>query len=305
VPTDAESWSEAVLGDEDALVRAITFSNIPVVLSNLFVEKRRLSIIDFIHDTDPIYRVRRTKGWAPRKTDHQERRKEPFCDDAEPPEVPFYLERMKHSDMKVISPIDAHKWNAANWIATLFMFAPGDVEYPPVLGLAYQKREPARAIFEGLRSRFGPCDRKNDLRIAIVRRISKSDPLAYAVIVGPNLGNVPKTPGDMFTFVSRFNRMYPLTHQYLEGFLHEFRRHGRFLLVPAYLPTLQSEPQPMIDLGLGKYDVVVREAWEIGENEPDASVLDLDDPPIIPTDQPNAPVLKALVKLGALRQRRI
>src|SRR5208282_3806268 len=53
-------------------------------------------------------------------------------------------------------------------------------------------------------------------------------------------------------------------------------------------------PEPLIDLSLGKYHLVVREAWQISENDPDGVVLDPDDPPVIPPEQPNAPVLKAL-----------
>jgi hypothetical protein len=168
----------------------------------------------------------------------------------------------------------------------------------------YKNREPARAIFEGLRRRFGRHDPKNDLRVAIVRGISNTKPLDYAVIIGQNLENVPTTTSDLLRFVSRFHRMEPVNHQHLETFLGAFRRQRRYFLVPVHLPAHESQPQPMLDLGLGKYDLVVREAWEIGENDPDGAVLDLDDPPIIPLDQPNAPALKALTKLKALRQRR-
>ena len=153
--------------------------------------------------------------------------------------------------------LDVHKRNAAKWDATTFIFAPGSDDFPPVLGLAYKNREPARSIFEGLRGRFGLHDPKNDLRVAIVRGVSKANPFAYAVMVGPNLDNVTMTTGDMLKFMSRINLLSPADHINLECFLEEFRRQGRFLLVPAHFPTRESQPEPMMELGLGKYDLVV------------------------------------------------
>jgi hypothetical protein len=86
--------------------------------------------------------------------------------------------------------------------------------------------------------------------------------------------------------------------------LEAFRLHKRYLLAPSHFPTRDSKPEAMLDLALGKHHLTVREAWEIAENDPDASVLDLDDPPFIPLDQPNAPVLKAIEQLRRFRSRK-
>jgi hypothetical protein len=59
----------------------------------------------------------------------------------------------------------------------------------------------------------------------------------------------------------------------------------------------------MPGLGIEKADLVVRPAWMIGENDPDACALDLDDPPVVPPDQVNPPFLKAMEQLAIFRQR--
>jgi hypothetical protein len=97
--------------------------------------------------------------------------------------------------------------------------------------------------------------------------------------------------------------MRPKSTQNLDAFLSEFQRHGRYLLAPAHLPNRDGTPEPLIDLSLGKYDLVVREAWQIAENDPDGSALVLDDPPVIPIDQANAPVLKALKWMEKMRKK--
>ena len=207
--------------------------------------------------------------------------------------------------MKVVSPIDMQKWDAARWNAAMFMFASGDDKYyPPVLGLAYKNREPARSIFEGLIKRFGKDDLENALRITIVRGISAKNPLAYGMIVGPNMDNIPMRSGNIVMFASRIQRMYPSSLRSLDGFLDAFRLHKHYLLAPSHLPTHDSTPEPMLDLVLEKHHLAVREAWKIGENDPDAMVLDIDDPPFIPHDQPNAPVLKVLEQLRRSREKK-
>lgn len=60
----------------------------------------------------------------------------------------------------------------------------------------------------------------------------------------------------------------------------------------------------MPDLGIEMVNLVVRAAWTIGENDPDSCALNLDDPPVIPPDAVNPPVLKAMEQIARFRQRR-
>lgn len=60
----------------------------------------------------------------------------------------------------------------------------------------------------------------------------------------------------------------------------------------------------MFDLPIGKHNLMVKNAWEIGLNDIATSVLDLEHPPFIPEDKPDAPVVKTLEQLRKLRGRR-
>jgi hypothetical protein len=55
----------------------------------------------------------------------------------------FDPEKLRHSDYKVMTPIDVRKWDAAKWRAVFFMTVPGG-DIAPVMA-----REPAAAIFQG------------------------------------------------------------------------------------------------------------------------------------------------------------
>lgn len=59
-----------------------------------------------------------------------------------------------------------------------------------------------------------------------------------------------------------------------------------------------------MDVAIGKYDLVVRDAWEIGPNDPDVLILDEADPPVVPMNQADPPSTKTLQWLADLRKRK-
>jgi hypothetical protein len=205
--------------------------------------------------------------------------------------------------MRIVTPIDVHKWDTAGWNAVYFVTAPDAPDFTPVFALTFENKEAAEGIFQGFRTRFGMHDPQHDLRIAVIKGARISNPHAYAVIVGPNAERLPTTAESIFGFVSRINVMRPSSSRNLDAFLAEYQRHGRFVLAAAHLPGPEGEPQPIPAPVLGKYHLVVREAWQISENDPDSAVLDADDPPVIPPDHPDAPVLKALAWIEKVRRK--
>ena len=71
--------------------------------------------------------------------------------------------------------------------------------------------------------------------------------------------------------------------------------------------TFDSDKVSPIPIGkfcIGKYQLVVRPAWEIGPNDPDVVAIQKDDDPIIPEDEKNAPVLRALHRFDKRKRRK-
>jgi hypothetical protein len=304
VPADLDKWAETVLGNENGFSRAITFSQVPTMVSVMFGNMKRLSVDHWIEKTDIEYEVRRATPWVSKtpalNTDESSNALEPGS--GQPPEGLFDPERLRHSDYKVMTPIDVRKWDAAKWRAVFFMTQPG-ADVPPVMGLTFMEREPGVGIFQGWRERFGEHDPDNALRISILTGVKLSNPHAYAVIVGPNFRSIPGTRGTMIGFVSRIQIMTPKDSRNLDAFLAEYRRHGKYLLTAAHLPDLKGTPEPIFEPALGKYHLEVRPAWQVSDNDPDSMALDLQDPPVIPVDEPNAPALKALARLEHFRRK--
>jgi hypothetical protein len=163
--------------------------------------------------------------------------------------------------------------------------------------------EAGEAVFRGLRGRFGMEDSNEELRIAIIRGARISNPHAYGVSVGANLEKVGARKGEIVEFASRNNIMTPSSSENVDRFLQSHEEHGRYLLVPAKFNGPSVAPEPNMDLAIGKYNLVVRDAWQIGPNDPDVSILDEEDPPVVPMDQADPPALKALAWFANLRAR--
>lgn len=303
VPADPEAWGAAVLDDESGFSRAITFSNVPTMYGVIFDAKEKISIDDWSEEGDKAVALSRKAAWSPKFPDEKERPRPIKSGKGQAPEGMFDLERKRHTDYRVVSPIDAKKWDAAVWRATFYMCSPGS-RMIPILGLTFENAEPAAGIFEAWHERFGDSDAEDNLRIAIITGINISNPHAYAIVVGPNMEKIKSGSTDIFGFVARRNIMTPTTSRNLDLFLSEYRRIGRFTLAPAHMKSTTEPPEPIGEFRLEKTHLVVRPAWTIGENDPDSCALDLDDPPIIPMDEANAPVLKALAqKAGFLAKR--
>lgn len=300
IPAEPEEWAQKILGNESGLSRAITFSNVPGVYSLIFGSDQSLTIHRWIEEGDVVYDLKRME---PRRLqvsaiddadDQSDRSK--LID--EPMQGGFIdEENLRHSDFRVNSPIDKKRWDAANWHAVFFMTQPGSA-MPPVLGLTFKNRDAAASIFKGWRDRFGEHDPDNKLRIAILTGVKQSNPHAYAVIIGPNMAHFKGGPDRIVGLVSRINVMEPKNSNNLDMFLAEYKRAKRFGFVPAYLPDLKGQPEPMFDLVVGKYHLDVRPAWQVSDNDPDMAALDADDPPVIPADEANPPVLSALRRLA-------
>lgn len=305
VPTELEEWGSAVLREEQAFSRALTFSNVPSMTGLMLGNPPKLSIADWQIESDRTYEVRRQIPWKRASSvEAEEVDEKPIkFGDGEPPARMLDLDRLKHSDFRIVSPIDVRKWDAAGWTGAFFMVSPGNSHFPPVLGVAFTNMEAGEAIFRGLRSRFGTEDSNEELRIAIIRGARISNPHAYGVSIGANLDKIEKEKGKIIEFGSKNHIMTPSSSENLDRFLYCYREHGRYLLVPAMFNGPTTTPEPNMDLAIGKHELVVREAWEIGPNDPDVSILDENDPPVVPMDQPEPPALKALAWFADLRRR--
>ena len=295
---DVDAWMEKVAGEERALSRALSLGNIVTMNRNVFGESPHLRLSDWIDERNRSFAVNRKDSW--RSSDDEARKdgyRVPTFGVGAPPQGLTDRERLKHTDRRVTSPIDIQLWDRANWRATLFSWHPSS---PPILGIGFENLASGLEIFREWRDLWGSDDKDDRLRVAVVSGISKTHAASYSVIVGPNFHTIGSDDEKVHLFVSRVNRMKPRTTRNLDMFLTAYKRAGAFLLMPSNIDLAQ--PELHFELAIPKRSLVVRKAWEIGENDPDICAIGDDDIPLLPTDSENPPILRALEQRSSRRR---
>ena len=296
---DVESYLEKVAGEERGFGRALTFSEIEITTENIFGKDPRLDLTKLANaESDKRYPLLRCNGWSSgMPVEDREARHEKFQPTAGEGEMPQHLrtglESVPHRERRIHSLIDIPLWNQAKWSATLYAQDPS--KRPPLLmGLGFREIGPAREIFEAWRKRLGEHDLDDILRVTIITGVDKSNPFTYSVLIGTNL----KFDGaDRFAIsVSRVNQMTPQNSTNLDRFLAGYARVGRYVIAPVHYTDMETTPEIHADVGILKSSLVVRPAWEIGENDTDFVAIREGDDPIIPEGVVDAPVLKTLAR---------
>lgn len=293
-----EEWMSRVVGEEQGLTRATMLGNVLVIGRNLFGGDAKVRLTDWIDTDDKYYDCLRDQHWR-----HSTQAATSFSaqgairqGEGPPPKELFDTSQQKHTERRVLSPINLQVWDQAGWGGIMYGW-PGSA--PPIMGLMFRNMGAASQIFAEWGDRFGVADKADELRIAIITGISKASPTHYAVIIGPNIDRIERTIGASKTFVmvSRINRMTPENNKNLNAFLKEFDRYGAYYLMPVKLPDKYGEvPNLETKQYLLKGHIQVRQAWTIGEHDSDMMALDVDEDPVIPDGITDAPVLKAIAR---------
>lgn len=299
-------YIEHLAKEESVFSRMLSFSEVAVCISNVLGDTPKLLLSDW--EKEPRtreYPPLRTEPWSvhlPKATDDQDSASawSKRSEGPPPPELLLDMRTAKHGERKVVSLIDSLLWDKAKWSATAFMCTLNDCT-PPVLGIGFQDETTGQTIFQALRKRLGEIDTAEGLRISIITGINRSNPFAYAVVLGSNL-KVNEFKKGPIIMVSRINRMEARDPQNLNRFLESYHRAGRYLVVPAAFSNPQEPPRFFEHLAIDKTELHVRPAWLIGENDPDLCALSADDAPLIPDGETNPPVLRALDWIRSRRE---
>ena len=299
---DVGKTVEKLFKDERALERAVNYSNSFIVVGNVLGHTPKTNIDAWINSKAKDYPVKRNEEWdaVDRRakkiaTKEKASSKSPAGKD-ESPKGLFEMDDAKHTDMQVISLIRESLWEKVNWSGTGF-FQTSDDSEPPILGLLVKNAEAAREIFTCWRKELGKIDRDEKLRLTIIRGISKNNPYSYRFVVtaNPHFGSAPpKGKFKYFGMVGRSNTMTPTSDSNLNRFINCYRKFSAYYLTYAVFQDGDSEPEPDMENLIGKRELNIREAWEIGRHDIDIIGIREEDDPIIPAGKADAPVVELL-----------
>ena len=295
--------------DEMALDRAINFTGSCVTLGNVLGDKPKTSLSDWVSTDACDYPLTRSEEWDAAEphtqvepTPSSKERQDHTPGTGEPPAGVRDMGRQKHTEIETVSLIREVLWHKAGWFGMAFLWGPDD-SAPPAIAPMFRDAEAAASIFAQWRRELGVHDTDERLRVAIIRRINRKTPYVYRVIIGVNPTWAFSRPGiKTVVMLSRIRTMTPSSDYNLEGFLRRYRTHGVYALVHALQANDAEALVPVWKNHIVKHEVFVRDAWEIGEHDPDGVGIEEDDDPIIPPGQENAPVVGLLLRKRQTRR---
>ena len=301
---DKDNHFKKLAEDENVFSRALLFSDVITLSQNICGNLDWTSLREVSDSIEgEMYELKRKSQWKPKKK--LEQANEPLkSGEGEPPEHIANAENLKHNERRILSLIDMPVWNKAQWTGMFFMVNPYG-QFPPCIGLMFKNEDGARNIFKGWRERLGDKDEKDELRICIVTGVDKNNPAHYRTHLGTN-ANAYRQIGvqEQMVMISRIQTMTPESDKNLNMFLEAYKKYGIYYLLPAIFQDGQPEPKIIRDMPLFKKLLIVKPAWQIGDNDEDLVVLQLDDEPIIPENIKDAPVLKALERNMKMNKKR-
>jgi hypothetical protein len=292
-----EESMKKLFGEDRALDRAIAFTASFVVQGNVLGSSPPTDMTQWRDEAAKDYPLMRDKPWDAGVAASQEWK--PPESEAKANEggdaIRDQIEqgRVRHSQMEMVSPIRESLWDEAGWMGNGFV---GHEEegIPPIFAPLFRNPSAAAKIFENWHREYGDIDQNDAIRITIIRGISKANPHWYRVAIGGEPGEPGSAAGKKLLFVmSRLQTMTPDSDKNLTTFLNAYRAARRYVLAPC-TASEEGLPAPIGEQVIGKYKLHVRDAWQIALNDVDsAGILPTDDP-IVPDDQPHAPVLELL-----------
>lgn len=305
VITDAKSFTRRITREELGLARAMSLSEVEIAIRNILGASPKFRLSDWEpQGAAKSFPVKRNVAWddglpSPPEEKLSEARLRPG--EGEPPDELFGVDSLKHKDRRVLSLINIPLWDKAEWRGTAYLWHPG---VTPTLSLGFDKPELGKQIFKEIRIKLGEIDEKEHLRITIVTGVDRKQPSSYKVVISANQNLIKEKQGRQFVFVARINRMDPPNLHNLNSFLQRYNDTRRFFIVPSHFKGAGEQPEMFWDFRIGKRELFVREAWQIGENDPDICAIREDDQPIIPVDVEDAPIKRALASLKLLKRKK-
>ena len=126
-----------------------------------------------------------------------------------------------------------------------------------------------------------------------MRGIDKKNPFYYRMGVGANIKK-ELSPARLVATTVRSNMMTPTNPDNLNRFLADYKKYDCFWIVPAAFDK-NGKPDMYQSLSILKEKIVIRDAWEIGINDLDSSLIRQGDNPIIPKSEiEKAPVIELI-----------
>ncbi|MFV5485244.1 hypothetical protein [Acinetobacter baumannii] len=187
------------------------------------------------------------------------------------------LESISHDQIDIKTLIKPELWDEASWYGLAFMCFANN---PPFIFLIFKKKEGIH-VFMDLYQQLGQVDNLERLRFSIIRGVSKNEPYNYRVLLTENI--MANEQHKLITMCSRIHEMTPATNQNWNNFEKDYKKYGSYSLSFGVFFNGKFYPHPEFEkFSIKKKELVIKNAWEIDDNDIEKIVLRAEDDPIVP-----------------------
>lgn len=253
-------------------------------LTNVLTNKPKFFLQDWMNNNVSEFNLLRTESPI---SINKELQKLPKND--EKGEKPNF-KNITHKKIKAETIINTELWDNAKWKAFGFF---SSYEIPFGLILLFENIDYGKKIFYKWTDKYGKVDNNEEISITIIKGIDKKNPYWYKVFINKKIDKSTMTDGQFISLLFRFHRMEPQNNTNLDNLVNGYNIYKKFILVPAYIDS-NFQIIPIIELGILKTELTIKNAWEIGIHDFEKVVITKDDDPIIPDNITHAPILEVL-----------
>jgi hypothetical protein len=294
--SEPERFIREMQVDEQAMGRALGFSEVRISMDNILGRKPKLRLSDWNQTASPEkFPLIRKESWST-GIDFPAHASEVDLPDihSEDDHLKF-LNTIRHTDIDFQSVIDMSLWDRAGWVGISY-FVFDELDTLPLFGIGFKNVEYGNRIFEQWKKDFGEIDRDETLRVSVVTGVNKLEPSHYKVVIGLN-PNATMRRVSLTYFMQRIHYLEPTTTKNLDRFLLRYDRLRKYVLLPVHMDNDDIPTEPRWDLGIQKCEISVTEAWRLSEYSPEISAITPDMEPIIPEGKDAEAILRRLRSL--------
>jgi hypothetical protein len=198
------------------------------------------------------------------------------------------IEDTPHNKFAVHSIINDKLWNKATWRAI------GIIASPEMLGLAliFENFDEGKKIFEDWNKLTGKTDKNELIDVTIIKGINKHHPCWYRVVVTTNKEKEIINDDKIHMLTSRIHEMNPENSNNLDMFEGTFKILKKYIFFPSSTDVLL--PEHYLKYGIIKSKITIKNAWQIGIDDPNQVAIHDTDEPVLPEGIEDIPILSLL-----------
>ena len=192
---------------------------------------------------------------------------------------PEPLDFKERKSMFITSIIDVDLWNEAKWKGIGFVSFP-DLRQPPIICFMFENSKYGDKIFSNLKLRFGEEDKKEEIRLSLIEKISDTNPQYYNVHLGTDFDVIIdklkeqglKPEETIMGLITRINEMNPEKGSTnLEVFKHAYSYFKKYYI--TNMVEKDGQYSPNFDNMILKSNINFREKSEVIKNPHDPDIV--------------------------------